>query len=233
MAITFMPVPSVVVRFPVELRAEPSMDLIHEIEPDAREVLLVAECFGLEPPMVDLCDRVDAETARFIAEQVLPLSREERRRALVELLHPVVVAAVAACGMADGMSKRSAAAAGDLLHAQASGGYWLAALEERSNARMMDAAALLIVAYCRCQEAHGVEPCGGDGTAGRGLGARWRGVDLARRGGPGSLRGVTGRARRGCRALPGRHGGLRHQSLRSQRVQAQSRPQRTKGARRP
>jgi len=155
-AMTFMPVPSVVVRFPVELRAEPSMDLIHEIEPDAREVLLVAECFGLEPPLLDLCDQVDAETARFIAEQVLPLSRAEQRRALVELLHPVVVAAVAACGRADGMSKRSAAAAGDLLHAQASGGYWVAALEERSNARMMDAAALLIVAHCRCQEAHGV-----------------------------------------------------------------------------
>jgi hypothetical protein len=157
LAITFMPVPFVVVRFPVELRAEPSMDLIREIEPDAREVVLVAECFGLEPPMVDLCDRVDAETARFIAEQVLPLSREERGRALRELLHPVVVAAVEACGVADGMSKRSAAAAaGDLLHAQASGGYWMAALEERSNARMMDAAALLIVAHCRCQEAHGV-----------------------------------------------------------------------------
>jgi len=132
------------------------MDLIHEIEPDAREVLLVAECFGLEAPMLDLCDRVDAETARFIAEQVLPLSREECRRMLGELLHPVVVAAVEACGMADGMSKRSAAAAGDLLHAQASGGYWTAALEERSDARMMDAAALLIVAHCRCQEAHGV-----------------------------------------------------------------------------
>jgi len=79
LAITFMPVPSVVVRFPVELRAEPSMDLIHEIEPDAREVVLVAECFGLEPPRLDLCDRVDAETARFIAEQVLPLSCEEQR----------------------------------------------------------------------------------------------------------------------------------------------------------
>jgi len=106
--------------------------------------------------MLDLCDRVDAETARFIAEEVLPLSREEQRRALRELLHPVVVAAVEACGMADGMSRRSAAVAVDLLHAQASGGYWMAALEERSDARMMDAAALLIVAHCWCQEAHGV-----------------------------------------------------------------------------
>lgn len=156
MATTFMPVPSVVVRFPVELRSVPSMDLIHEIEPNAREVLLVAECFGLEAPMVDLCDRVDAETARFIVEQVLPLSREERRRALAELLRPVVVAAVEACGRADGMSKRSAAAVGDLLRVEASGGHWLAGLKERSDARMLDAAALLIVAHCRCQEAHGV-----------------------------------------------------------------------------
>ncbi len=130
------------------------MDLIREIEPDAREVVLVAECFGLEAPLLDLFDRVDAETARFIAEQVLPLSREERGRALGELLHPVVAAAVEACGMADGMSKRSAAA--DLLHAQASGGDWTAALEERSDARMMESVALLMVAHCRCQEAHGV-----------------------------------------------------------------------------
>ncbi len=156
MAITFMPGPSVVLRFPIELRSEPSMELIREIEPDAREVLLVAECFGLEAPMVDLCDRVDAETARFIAEQVLPLPREERRGALGALLHPVVVAAVEACVRADGMSRRSAAAVGDLLRAEASGGYWTAGLKERSDARMMDAAALLIAAHCRCQEAHGV-----------------------------------------------------------------------------
>ena len=68
LAIAFMPVLSVVVRFPMELRAEPSMDLIRAIEPDVREVLLVAECFGLEPPAPDLCGRVDEETARFIAE---------------------------------------------------------------------------------------------------------------------------------------------------------------------
>ena len=166
MAIAFMPVPSVVVRFPVELRAEPSMDLIRAIEPDAREVLLVAECFGLELPAPDLCDRVDAETSRFIAEQVLPLPRGEQGRALRELLHPAVVAAVEACGLADGTSRRSAAAISDLLRAQALGRHWVAALEERSNARMMEAAGLLVVAHCRCQEAHGVS----------------RAVGLARRG---------------------------------------------------
>lgn len=87
---------------------------------------------------------------------MLPLPRGEQGRALRDLLHPVVVAAVEACGLADGMSRRSAAAVSDLLHAQALGRCWVTALEERSNARMMEAAGLLVVAYCRCQEAHGV-----------------------------------------------------------------------------
>lgn len=164
------------------------MELVHEIEPDAREVLLVAECFGLEAPMVDLCNRADAETARFIAEQVLPLPREERRRALAELLHPVVVAAVEACARADGMSRRAGAAVGDLLHAEASGGFWLAGLKERSDGRMLDAAALLIVAHCRCQEAHGVS---------RAVGMARRGEDWEAAGGASAWQGEARRASHG------------------------------------
>ncbi|MEJ7715981.1 MAG: hypothetical protein WKF40_09910 [Thermoleophilaceae bacterium] len=39
------------------------MDVIHEIEPDVREVLRVGESFFLELPEPDLREQVDAETA--------------------------------------------------------------------------------------------------------------------------------------------------------------------------
>ena len=35
-----------VIRFPVELRAKPSIDLLIEVAPDSREVELIAEAFG-------------------------------------------------------------------------------------------------------------------------------------------------------------------------------------------
>ncbi len=66
-----------VVRFPSELRVLPSMALIGALEPDLREVILLADSLGLELPSPDLCDRVDEETARYVAEQVLPLTASE------------------------------------------------------------------------------------------------------------------------------------------------------------
>jgi hypothetical protein len=37
-----------VIRFPVELRAKPSIDLLIDVAPDSREVELIAEAFGFE-----------------------------------------------------------------------------------------------------------------------------------------------------------------------------------------
>ena len=57
-----------VVRFPVERRARPTMELLREIAPDVREVMAIADTFDLDVP-VDLRERVDAETAQYIVEQ--------------------------------------------------------------------------------------------------------------------------------------------------------------------
>jgi len=83
-----------VVRFPIELRVAPSMEVIFEIEPDCREVFQVAESFKLELPDPDLANQVDTETAIYIAEQILPLTPSEQKAALGELLDPVVKRAV-------------------------------------------------------------------------------------------------------------------------------------------
>jgi len=156
-----------VVRSPIELRVAPSMEVIYEIEPDCREVFQVAESFKLELPDPDLANKVDAETAIYIAEQILPLTPSEQKAALDELLDPVVGRAVHACRFVDRVSKQSVQAELALLQAQTDGGcYHLPSLEEEANALSNQAAELLILAYARCREAHGA----------------YRAISMARRG---------------------------------------------------
>ena len=155
-----------VVRFPIELRVAPSMAVLYDIAPDPREVLLIAESYQLEPPNPDLAHQVDAETARYVAEQVLPLAPSERPAALSGLLDPVVRRAVEACGDADRVSKQLVKAEQALLHARTESGSSPPLLEAAANALSWRAAELLILAHERCQEARGVN----------------RAVGLARRG---------------------------------------------------
>jgi len=145
-----------VVRFPIELRAAPSMEVLYEIEPDSREVSLIAESYMLEMPEPELFDLVDQETALHIALHVLPLAPAEQKTALMELLDPVVTLAVAACRAADRTSKRLVKAEELLLRAKIEGGYTMQPLEENANALSQQAAELLILAHRRCVEAHGV-----------------------------------------------------------------------------
>ena len=48
MNIELLPGLTNVIRFPLEERARPSCELLREIEPDIREVMSVAEAFGLD-----------------------------------------------------------------------------------------------------------------------------------------------------------------------------------------
>ena len=92
MSIELLPGLGNVVRFPLERRVAPSMELVFALAPDCREVARVAEAFRLELPPHDLQRRADAETAAYIAEAVLPLMPPERRAALDVLLRLVVAA---------------------------------------------------------------------------------------------------------------------------------------------
>ncbi len=156
MNIELLPGLTNVIRFPIELRAAPSMEVLYEIEPDSREVSLVAESYMLELPEPELFDLVDQETALHIALHVLPLAPAEQKAALAALLDPVVTLAVAACRDADRTSKRLVKAEALLLRATTEGGYSLQPLEENANALSQQAAELLILAHRRCVEAHGV-----------------------------------------------------------------------------
>ena len=120
-----------VIRFPVELRAKPSIDLLIEVAPDSREVELIAEAFGFEAPDPDGRSKADRAMAETIAKTDLPADPKERRAALNAMLQPLVDRAVAACvagapgGAAFGRSRREAcerADRGRLLAGSARGG---------------------------------------------------------------------------------------------------------------
>lgn len=144
-----------VVRFPIEQRLTPSIDVIVEIAPDCREVFRVAESFMLEAPDPVLFDQVDLETALYIAEHIRPLSPAERKAALKELLDPVVKRAVDACRDMDRVSKQSVQAEQRLNRAQVAGSSTLWPLVEAADALANWAAELLLLAHARYQEAHG------------------------------------------------------------------------------
>jgi hypothetical protein len=144
-----------VIRFPVELRAKPSIDLLIDVAPDSREVELIAEAFGFEAPDPEGRAKADRAMAERIAAMDLPVDRQERRTALKAILMPFVDRAVAACAQARQASLRSDADNEKFAKAQMEGGYWLAPLKEAADYWAVEAARLQIVAHEAAQTAHG------------------------------------------------------------------------------
>ncbi len=166
MNIELLPGLTNVIRFPVEQRVRPSMLVVHEIAPDIREVLMIAEAFQLDGYNPGLTDATDRETGTHIAEQLLPAAPQDWMAALDALLAPVVERAVGACRQAHRASLQGVEAQQKLHRAKTEGGFWMEPLEERAEALTRHAAESLLTAYARCQEAWGVD----------------RAVGLARRG---------------------------------------------------
>lgn len=168
MNIELLPDLTNVIRFPVEEVARPSYELLSEIEPDVREVMLVAEAFQLEGDDPGRQDATDRQTAIHIAEQIVPVAGADLARLLDEMMEPAIEGAVLACRAAHRSSVRTAVAQQKLHAAQVDGGSWLEALEERAEASTNETAQLLIDAAARCAEVRGMR----------------RAVDLAKEGKP-------------------------------------------------
>jgi hypothetical protein len=144
-----------VIRFPVELRAKPSIDLLIEVAPDSREVELIAEAFGFEAPDPDGRSKADRAMAETIKKTDLPADPKERRAALNAMLKPIVDRAVAACGEARQAALRSDETGAKLARAQIEGGYWLAPLEDAADHWAVESARLQMFAHAAAQAAHG------------------------------------------------------------------------------
>ena len=156
MQIELLPGPTNVIRFPLEERVRPSIMLLHEIEPDVRELMNLAAAFQFTEPNLGVERAADQEAAAYIAEQILPAEPHELKLQLDALLQPVVDEAVEACRTAHAASKSAAAAHEKLYGATVGTGYCLGPLEARAASLTQHAVRLLIEAYNCCQRAHGV-----------------------------------------------------------------------------
>ena len=156
MNIEMLPGLTNVIRFPTEQRARPTYRLMTEIEPDIREVLNVAEAFGLEGVDPNLKDATDQETARYLAEQVLPAG-PGLNGVLDEMLAPAVERAIEACRAAHASSVRTVAAQKRLHDAKVGGSSWLGSLEDQADTSTRKTAELLVAASARCQEVRGMK----------------------------------------------------------------------------
>jgi hypothetical protein len=150
-----MPGMTNVVRFPLERRVEPSLELLVSIAPDSREVDLVAEAFDLDHRLGDTRHEADRAMAVHILNNVAPEPGARRRAELDELLRPLIARAVEACRLAHRAVEKARVANERLVRAQAEGGYWIEPLEERATAATNEAARLLIEAHIASEEAQG------------------------------------------------------------------------------
>jgi hypothetical protein len=144
-----------VIRFPVELRAKPSIGLLIDVAPDSREVELIAEAFGFDAPDPEARTEADHAMAEAIAKTDLPADPKARRAVLNAMLKPLVERAVAACAEARQAALRSDEAGAKLANAQMEGGYWLAPLEAAVDHLAFESARLQLVAHAAAQAAHG------------------------------------------------------------------------------
>ena len=156
-----------VVRFPTELRAGPTLDLLREIAPDVRRMAALADALGVEQPTPFLRDEAGVQMAEWIVNQV-PATGPERAAMLAECREETIAKAIEACRAAHEASLRLTAAQGALLRAQTIGGHWIPPLRERAEAARERLGLLLLAAHARTEEAEGVI----------------RAIDLARAGEP-------------------------------------------------
>jgi hypothetical protein len=155
MRIELLPGLTNVVRFPIERRARPTLQVLRDIAPDVRELMSIAHAFGLAGPVSDLRDRTDAETAEHILNHV-PETGERRRAALDALLEPVVARAIDACRAAHDLSVETTYAHQAMVRAQM---YWrpgVAPLQQRAETLTLKTVELLVEAHARVEAAEGV-----------------------------------------------------------------------------
>jgi hypothetical protein len=144
-----------VIRFPIERRATPTLELLRQIAPDPREVLQIIEAFDLDQAIHELRHAAGERMAARIRDEAPPESGGSRRATLADMLAPSLRRAVDLCRQADAAMVSAAAAQECLVMAQTEGGYWLPPLEARASGLTDAAARLMVAAYVACEEAEG------------------------------------------------------------------------------
>lgn len=157
-----------VIRFPVARRVPATFELLHEIAPDVREVLNVADAFKLEAPDQDLYHQADRAMAERIHDQLPPEPSSQRRQMLAGMREEVITEAVAACRTAHDAGLAANEAHQRLLAAQTARGWSreIDHLGQRADRLTKEAVDRLLLAHVQVQQALGAV----------------RAIDIARRG---------------------------------------------------
>jgi hypothetical protein len=140
-----------VIRFPVEMRENPSMRLLHQLRPDVRVLFMQAEGLGFELPQHGLRDCTDQATAEHIAGH-LDADGRAPKQFLDELLEPLLQRAVEAARKAV-----VAAASAQAARRGAASVHAPDALKERALEMTEQAVRLGLEAHAFCEETIGVE----------------------------------------------------------------------------
>ncbi|MDE1905790.1 MAG: hypothetical protein KGH75_05000 [Rhodospirillales bacterium] len=156
MANDLLPGTTNVVRFPVEERGRPTLDLMRMLAPDVRTLDMLTDAYGLELPAFDFRDRVDAEAAEHILNHLETEPGAQRTAQLQEMLEPLVRTAVEAARGARRAWSAVGAGRRQVMQAKRDGGFWMQALEEQLNIQERQAAEATIEAHLRAEEAEGV-----------------------------------------------------------------------------
>ena len=157
MRIELMPGLDNVFRFPTERRVPPTLELLYEIMPDAREVFSVAEAFGIEAPDAELYARADLATAERILSEVPREPCSVRRAMLAEMRQALIVAAVEACRAAHDAGAAATEAHHGLLVVETRRG-WRGDVDDyraEANRLTYEAAERLIMAHVATEQARG------------------------------------------------------------------------------
>lgn len=143
-----------VIRFPVEDRARPTIELMRDIRPDVRALSANAEAFGFEQPVTALRLLADRETACHI-EASLSQSELPSAEFVAGLLEPLVLRAVTASRDAIKAS-RDTEAAQVLANAAVVNGHsdaeWL---QQRADAAALRMVEMGLIAHSFAEEAEG------------------------------------------------------------------------------
>ena len=144
-----------VVRFPVEQRVEPSLELLGDIAPNADLVGLLIEGTDLETSITEARDDADRDAAERIMNEVDPAPGPRRRQALTAMLDAILVPAIEACRRANNAWAKHEAAERRYDVALREGECWLAPLADKMSAQTGRATELVVEAYILSQKALG------------------------------------------------------------------------------
>lgn len=85
------------VRFPVEKRSHPSLDVLAEVRPDYKVVAAVLEMLGRDPLDAGLKNEADDSTAEYLQKFGLGRGDQERKILIANFRESLIVEAVALC----------------------------------------------------------------------------------------------------------------------------------------